>query len=346
MNFPALLPLSWLYTCGLNYCQAKDLQNPPRKCPAPVISIGNLTVGGTGKTEAVAWVCEQMVQAGLTPAILSRGYHRRSQEPVVTVSDGKIVLADPRAAGDEPYALAMRFAGRAAVVVGADRFQTGMLAVKKLGCRVLILDDGFQRRFQLFRDLDILLMDAGDRSALTGRTLPAGPYREPLSAMNDADMIIITRSGQYDPQPLEQLIRRTTGQSKPLYHATHSPHQLLDVKTKSAHAVEELKGKRVVAVSGIAKPRAFMKTLQACGANVCYHQIYPDHFWYEAGHIRAWERLARRYHAAIVMTIKDMVKVTWPQDSPIEAWALAVRFAVHTPDGEIPWQTFLQPFKG
>ncbi len=343
MNYPFLLPLSWLYTWGLERQQVKAQQQPPRKCPVPVISIGNLTVGGTGKTEAVAWVCDQMVKAGLKPAILSRGYRRHSRDPLVVVSDGQTLRADPRAGGDEPYALAQRFLGQAAVVVGRDRFQTGMLAVEQLGCQILILDDGFQRRFQLFRDLEILLMDASDKQALSGRVLPAGPYREPLTAMADADMIIITRSDQVDPQPLEQLIRRTIGQSKPVYHASHKAYQLVDVKTNTVRPVEVLKGQRVVAVSGIAKPQAFINTLEACGAVVCHHQRYPDHFWYRPDQLRQWEKLARRHHAAVVMTTKDMVKVNWPAASSIEAWALAVRFQVQTPSQETPWQTFLQP---
>lgn len=328
MTTAGLLPLSWLYRKIVQQRQDQQKKRVPKKLPVPVISIGNLSVGGTGKTEAVYWVCQQLIQLGIKPGILSRGYKRKSKDPVLVVSQGREPLVRPEEAGDEPYLLARRLAGQAAVVVGKDRYHSGQTAVEDLGCQALVLDDGFQRRFELYRDLDILLFDAGDQMVAKGWVLPAGRCREPLANLDEADCFIVTRSDQYDSTLIEQTIAAYSEGFKPVYYASHEPSYFINLVGNVQEPLEKLKKRRVIAISGIARPKSFYKTLQDLGCTICHHKIYSDHYWYTSSDIHTWEKLARQYQAGLVMTTKDSVKINWPEHSPIEAWALAVEFKV------------------
>jgi tetraacyldisaccharide 4'-kinase len=169
-----------------------------------VISIGNLTVGGTGKTLLAAHVAETLLRAGARVAILSRGYGRRSREDTVVVSDRDRVLADAERAGDEPLFLARRLPG-VPVIVGADRARSGRIAIERFGATVLVLDDAFQNR-RLAKDLDIVAVD-GRRPFGNGRMLPAGPLRMPKAEIARAGAIVITKLGaEDDPAPVRRML--------------------------------------------------------------------------------------------------------------------------------------------
>jgi tetraacyldisaccharide 4'-kinase len=321
----ALLPVSWLYGWVVSRRRAKLRRLPPWRLPVPVISVGNITVGGTGKTEAVAYLCRHFMAQGIKPGILSRGYHRRSRVATLVVSKGVGPEVSVAEAGDEPYLLAQRLTG-AAVVVGKDRWSTGMQAIQALGCRVLVLDDGFQRRDQLYRDLDIVLVDAADPYG-EDSLLPAGRLREPLSALAEADVLIITRADQY---PTAAVISRLSNLAPKalILSAQHTPANLISLNDGKKQSPEFLANRRVLAVSGIARPEAFEKTLASLGAEVTGHFSFPDHHWYSDAERKRIFLHAQALKAEIVTTSKDAVRLAWPKDWAIQGWALGVAFDI------------------
>ncbi|MFZ3207577.1 MAG: tetraacyldisaccharide 4'-kinase, partial [Geobacteraceae bacterium] len=159
------------------------------RLPRPVIAVGNLTVGGTGKTPMVALLCRDLLERGKRVTVLSRGYGGKAGKEPRIVSDGRTLFLSPAEAGDEPYMLAVTMPGLA-VVIGSDRYRAGLFALEHLAPDIFIMDDGFQH-LRLWRDLNILLVDS--RSPFgNGLTLPAGLLREPVGAMKRADLVVLT----------------------------------------------------------------------------------------------------------------------------------------------------------
>jgi tetraacyldisaccharide 4'-kinase len=254
---------------------------------------------------------------------LSRGYRRRGKELSVVVSTGAGPEVTVDRAGDEPFLLAQRLKG-AAVVVGKDRWITGMLAIQTLACKVLVLDDGFQRRDRLYRDLDVVLVDASDPFG-GGELLPAGKLREPVSALAEADIIVITRADQNDTA----LLKVTLAQAAPgalILEARHTPAHLISLDGLKQQSPEFLANRRVLAVSGIARPQAFEHTLGSLGAVVTGHFSFPDHHWFTDSERRRILNHAVALNAEIVTTSKDAVRLSWPADSPVKGWSLGVAF--------------------
>ena len=166
------------------------------RLPCPVISVGNLTVGGTGKTPMTLYLARWFMDRGKRVVILSRGYGGSLEGTIRIVADGSTILLSPGDAGDEPYLLANSLPG-VMVVIGSDRYQAGCLALERLNPDIFILDDGFQH-LRLKRDLNLLLLDC-EKPFGNGRTLPAGILREPVSAIERADLVIFTRCNGNEP---------------------------------------------------------------------------------------------------------------------------------------------------
>ena len=189
---------SFLYTLSLPYGGAVRFRNylydngllETKKLPCPVVSVGNLTVGGTGKTPMVILLANLLQKKGYRPAVLSRGYAGRNRQKSNVITDGQNILLGPDDAGDEPFLIAASTSG-VPVLTGRDRYLAGKHALDRLGANVLVLDDAFQHR-QVFRDLNILLLDA-ERPFENGCILPRGPLREPRSSLKRADLIVLTR---------------------------------------------------------------------------------------------------------------------------------------------------------
>jgi tetraacyldisaccharide 4'-kinase len=318
-----LRPLSWLYGRVLSRRRARLRQLPPWHLPVPVISVGNITTGGTGKTEAVAYICRHLLSRGIKPGILSRGYRRRGKEISLVVSqgDGPEVAVDR--AGDEPFLLAQRLKG-AAVVVGSDRWITGMLAVKTLDCQALVLDDGFQRRDRLYRDLDVVLVDAADPFG-GGELLPAGKLREPVSALAEAGIIIVTRADQHPTAALRAQLAELAPEAM-ILEARHTPASLVSLDGRRRQSPEFLGRRRVLAVAGIARPQAFARTLAGLGAVVTGHFDFPDHHWFSARDRQNILARALALKSEIVTTAKDAVRLAWPAEAPVQGWSLGVAF--------------------
>ncbi len=322
-----LVPLSWLYGWVVARRRARLRELPPWRLPVPVISVGNITTGGTGKTEAVAYLCRLLLAHGLKPGILSRGYKRRSRAATLVVSKGQGPEVSVDEAGDEPYLLAQRLPG-VALVVGKDRWISGMQAVQALGCQVLVLDDGFQRRDQLYRDLDIVLVDAAD--PFGGEALlPAGRLREPVGALAEAGVIIVTRADQHRTEALVARLARLAPEAL-ILNAQHTPANLISLDGKKKQSPEFLANRRVLAVSGIARPEAFEKTLESLGATVTGHFSFADHHWFTDAERKRIFHHAVSLKSEIVTTSKDAVRLAWPADWTVKGWSLGVAFDIQS----------------
>lgn len=279
-----------------------------KRASVPVISVGNVTVGGTGKTPVVIDLAKRLIAAGRKPAILSRGYRRKSKSEWTLVSDGRGQFAFAEESGDEPLMIARRVP-EAVVLAGAKRVSTAEIATAEFGCDVLLLDDGFQH-IRLMRDLDIVLVDYNDNPERDS-LLPAGRLREPLGALNRAGAIIITRVPSQPDDDRLSLLR-----SQLRRHAPEAAIGALRFRAKGLRSedetfsLEKLSGERITAFSGIARPESFRKELTRLGFNVESFRAFPDHHWYSEKDINAilkgMDRNAVRW---AITTEKDMIKL-------------------------------------
>src|SRR5688572_29730312 len=187
------------------------------KLDRPVISVGNITTGGTGKTPIVEWIARTLATAGKKVSILTRGYGRDNPDRLVVVSDGKTVMATPSEAGDEPFLLATNLVGASAVISSADRVAAGNEAIKSFNSDCFILDDGFQH-LRVERDLNIVTIDATNPWG-GGHLLPYGRLREPLSGLSRADVIVMTRTDQANNIDVHDTEIRKHAGDLPLFHS-------------------------------------------------------------------------------------------------------------------------------
>lgn len=263
-----------------------------RRLPHPVISVGNLVVGGSGKTPVAALIARLLLEQGERPAILSRGYARRErQDGVVVVSDGQAVLETPARAGDEPFMLAAALPG-VPVLVCEDRHLAGQLAHRRFGTTVSILDDGFQH-LQLARDIDLLLVGPAD---LDEAVLPSGRLREPLAAAMAAHALVVAGTAD-DADRVAALL----GVGR--WFALQARHG------EPASTLVSRDGP-VVAVAGIARPQRFFDALAADGWNVAERIAFPDHHWFTPADLARVDATARSSRAAAVLTTeKDAARL-------------------------------------
>lgn len=299
-----------------------------RALDRPVISVGNLSVGGSGKTPVVAALARLLVTMGHRPAILSRGYaRRRNVDGVVVVSDGERVLEPVEHSGDEPQMLARALPG-VPVLVCPERHLAGRLAERQLGCTVLLLDDGFQH-LVLGREVDLLIMPASD---LDDAVLPSGRLREPLDSASAADGILVPGSDEdvervaaaFDRMP----VFRVSNHYEPLQH-THGASEDAPDESKA-----DQPGARVVAVAGIARPARFFNALRAQGYEVVRELAFPDHHWYTTNDLERVTEAVRATGADLVVTTaKDAVRL--PRQT---AWAvLPMTATIEPPDRFAAW---------
>jgi tetraacyldisaccharide 4'-kinase len=304
-----LAALSFLYGAGVRL-RVRTFGNSRRKSlPGFVVSMGNLTTGGTGKTPATCMLAEWAVNEGYRVAVLSRGYGSRSKKKILEVSDERGISATPAEAGDEPYLLARRLQG-VPVIISKRRYPAGLLAHEKYGTNFFILDDGFQH-LGLERHLDLVLMDATSPFG-NGHLLPWGPLREPVGHLNRADAFVLTRSNRAslesgrDPKRLLQ--RRFP--KKPVFESVHVPKRIVFPNRGEDHAPDFLNEKRVVAFAGIARPDAFRDTLKALGAEPVAFKAFRDHHSFTEAEIRRLnEDIARLNADCLVTTEKDWVRL-------------------------------------
>ena len=266
-----------------------------------MISIGNLSVGGSGKTPVTARLARRVLGAGERPAILSRGYARRCPEDGVTVvSDGRRVLADLDRAGDEPLMLARALPG-VPVLVGADRHLSGVLAERRFGCTVHLLDDGFQH-FALARDLDLVIVSREDVDRPL--TLPGGRLREPLDAAHDADALIVATD---DGAEVAEVARALGVEKAFQLRRTLDRARLAE---PAGSLVTPAEGTRVLAVAGVARPQGFFSALAVEGWTLAGQMAFPDHHRFTQGDVHRILGALRDARAGMVVTTeKDLVRL-------------------------------------
>jgi len=294
------------------------LKQQPIGCP--VISVGNLTVGGTGKTPMVLLLAGMLKDRGLRPAVLSRGYGGKSTADVLVVSDGKQVLTGPDEAGDEPVLIARRLRD-VPVLTGPKRVITGRYVLENFHVDVILLDDGFQHRY-LHRDLDIVLLDS--RQPLgNGFLLPRGALREPPSALLRAGVVAFALSKGGDTEPVDaELSGMLSGRVVLRTHIRPTTLMALDGGTRP---LPFLQGKRVFAFTGIAQPESFRQTIESQGGVIAGFRAFPDHYRYRAEDLSRMEKEARLARADIVLvTEKDLVKLSGLPQRPPQLFGLVI----------------------
>lgn len=310
-----------------------------------VVSVGNLTVGGTGKTPVVELLARSLADNGRKVAILSRGYKKKRKkrgfkrrlrdllsgrvdvETSLVVSDGHSLKVEPVFSGDEPYMLAKNLPG-VAVIVGKNRVMSGQYAIRKLRCDTLILDDGFQH-LALKHRLDIVLVDRTNPFD-NGRTLPRGLLREPIRNIKRAGFIFITKSNGDGAVELSTRLRELNPTAE-ISECRHCPRFLKHLFEDQKEELGWLKGKKVLALSGIAVPAGFERELVNYGAQVLEHVTFADHHRYSLQEILDIVAQAQTLGVdAIVTTEKDAVRIPYLERREIPMLYLRVEIEMFT----------------
>jgi tetraacyldisaccharide 4'-kinase len=298
-----------------------------RGLPVPVISVGNVTVGGSGKTPLAEVVALVLAEMGARPAVISRGYGRRSRG-VRIVADGTRVLLGAGDGGDEPVLLAERLPG-IPVVVGENRYEAGAVALGRCGAGALVLDDGFQHK-TLAKDLEIVAI-SGYLPWGNGRLFPRGSLREPLSALARADVVVVTNPATPAVTSDVAHVLRRKGSRAAVLSGVYQPMALRRGDGCHPENPETLAGRKVLALAGLAAPGGFVATADGLGAEVVDVLEFPDHYWYTADDLARVVAHARDKGAEAVLTtekdwvrIRDIPRGQWPRgDMPF--WVLSVR---------------------
>jgi tetraacyldisaccharide 4'-kinase len=293
--------LAPVYARGAAWRRAWYARHPEarRRLARPVISVGNLTAGGSGKTPVVAALARWLVAAGERPSILSRGYARkRTPEGIVVVSNREAVLEPVARSGDEPQMLARSLPG-VPVLVGADRFVAGRIAERRFDCSVHLLDDGFQH-FRVWRDVDLLLVSDDD---LRDSVLPAGRLREPLDAASAADALLVTG----DPESVPAVSARLGVPRAFHVVASFGAPRLLE---PFGALMPRMAGMRALAVAGIARPQRFFAGARAQGWDLVKELAFRDHHWFSESDLKRMLATARASNADVILTTeKDAMRL-------------------------------------
>jgi len=324
--------LSFLYLISRGYeliifirdlCYKKGIKRS-FKLPCKVISIGSITVGGAGKTPVTAYISEKLFNRGFAVAILSRGYKGSKERKMGVVSLGEKPLLSYKESGDEPAMLASMLKG-IPVIVGKNRFSAGKWAIRNLGTKIIILDDGFSH-LRLKRDINILLIDAN--KGLNHHLLPRGILREPLSALKRADMVMLTKIKQENSyEEVESMVREflpNLSLFKSFYHVKGLKN------LNSGEVIRDknlLKDKKVLAFSGIADDDYFVYLIKRCGAKEAEVMKFPDHHYYTYKDIVKIKEKSR-FFDMVITTSKDEVKLREFDFNGLDLYTLLIDVSV------------------
>jgi len=298
---PALAPLSWLYGLAIRLRNVRyDRPGAVTHVGVPVISVGNLTVGGTGKTPLVARLARGLLADGERPAVVSRGYGGTAGRGPLLVSGGAGPLVEAARSGDEPHLLARTLSG-VRVWVGSDRIAAARAAARH-GATAIVLDDGFQHR-RLARDLDIVLLDPA-LGAGPVRMLPAGPWREPLSSLRRADVVLITRGPSAEGLAAAREVVRRFNRRAPVLSAGHRVVGFFDREGRPVSPPS-----RALAFCGIGNPTPFRADLERSGVELVGFRAFRDHRPYPPAELAELERAAGAHGAVLVTTDKDFSRI-------------------------------------
>jgi len=287
----------------------------------PVISIGNITLGGSGKTPVAELAARTLRELGAQPAIVSRGYGR-STRGVHVVADRDGIRLATRAAGDEPRMLAERLPG-IPIVVGENRLAAAHVAVEQCGATAVVLDDGFQHR-TLVKDLEVLVVN-GRTPWGNERLFPRGMLREPLSALGRAQLVVVTNPP--DPAEIGSISRdvRRHNEEAPVLTAAYEVTEARELEAGRRLEPGELRGRRLLAFAGLGTPRGFADTLAAIGVRSPGLVEFPDHHWFDVDDLSSLARQSVAVGAeGLITTEKDSVRLRELPPPSVPVWALSV----------------------
>lgn len=323
-----LVPVSWLYALAATIARRARGRRfrAPVRLACRVVSVGNLSVGGSGKTPAAAWIAARLRESGHPVVLASRGYGRRGRDPVVVVSDGRFVRAGIDEAGDEALLLAAHATG-VPVLVGRDRAWVGLRAIAAFGADVLVLDDGLQHH-RLARDVEIVCFDGAGLG--NGRVFPRGPLREPLAALRGTDAVLVVDGPLADADATA--IRRAAPRAM-WFAARRRPVSLRPLAGGAGFPPAALAGQSVGLLAGIARPAGFRHTLESLGANVIATRVFPDHHRYRERDLAGLVDEAKRW----VTTEKDAAKILPRFAGAADVRVLDIELEPEDPQGLVDW---------
>ncbi len=297
------------------------------RLPCKVISIGNITLGGTGKTPMTVYMAELIKNMGFKPAIVCRGYKGEYEHSVKTVTDGGRIFTSPEQSGDEPYLMATKLSG-IPIVVGKNRYVSGMKAYKLFRPDIIILDDAFQH-IRLFRDLNLLLLDAANPFG-NGQIFPRGILRESLDQMDRADAIVITRYGRnYSENKV--FPENKKGYAKPLFRCRHVPDAVSFLTSDGSwrpSRITDIRGEKGLAFAGIAKNEDFLTMLNNLGFQISEFIRFPDHHKFSDQDVdKILNRAEKTQAKFIITTEKDRVKLPINRFLAMNLYSLGVKIS-------------------
>jgi tetraacyldisaccharide 4'-kinase len=293
-----------------------------RSLPVPVISIGNVTVGGSGKTPLAEVVVLALAEMGARPGVVSRGYGRRTRGVRIVADEGGLRLG-VRDGGDEPVLLAERLPG-VPIVVGESRYEAGAVAVGTCGAGALVLDDGFQHR-TLYKDLEIVVVSGKDPWG-NGRLFPRGSLREPLSALKRAGLVVVTNPPSVGVISDIAHVLRRRGSAATVLSGVYHPTSLRRGDHVRPEAPQALRGRKVLMMAGLAAPGGFVATAESLGATIAGLAEFPDHHWYTPDDLaRVAARVRETGAEAVLTTEKDWVRLREMPPGDVPFWVLSVR---------------------
>jgi tetraacyldisaccharide 4'-kinase len=280
----------------------------------PTISVGNLTLGGTGKTPVVAYLCRLVQEWDLEPVILSRGYRGNAENKNLIVSNRQEILCKPEDCGDEAFLLADSLPGTI-VVTGKNRLDSAKLVENLTSRPAYILDDGYQH-LSIRRDVDLLLIDATNPFG-GDRLLPFGRLREPISAVDRADAVLITRSHLENSRKSIEARIRPWNTDAPVFSFSHCTHPLYPLRKQQTAAAQDITGRSFVALAAIGNPRQFLKDLENQAFNLAGQALFRDHHAYSRKDLlRVFEKVKKTGADGVITTEKDAIRLRdleWPE---------------------------------
>ncbi len=291
---------------------------PITRLPCRVLCVGNLTVGGTGKTPIVIFLAQRLLAKGQRVAILSRGYKRTSRVSHLLVSDGSRIVAGPSESGDEPFLMAQR-CPQAIVAVGADRTALGRWVLERYPIDCIVLDDGFQHR-ALHRDVDLVLLDATDAEGLDA-LLPAGRLREPLRELDRASAVMITRAdSRSDVEAIRGRLRAVGFPSEDAIEVVFRPESFLAIVSKEQQPIGWGRAKKTWLVSGIGNSRSFRQSAESIGIEILGETVFEDHHWYCDDEVRKIRADVQANGGEMVLTTEKDAGKLFPFLRPSDPW--------------------------
>jgi tetraacyldisaccharide 4'-kinase len=304
---PVSLAWEWVYRVRRSFYEYGVFKKSIFK--VPVISVGNLSFGGTGKTPTIVWLADWLNEKGLTPVVLTRGYKGQLEHSAGLLKSGQKFRLNPFDYGDEPLMISNKMK-KGAVIVGKNRAKNLMTYFAEVHPDVVLLDDGFQH-LQIFRSFNIVLFDATMPMNLY-KVAPLGYLREGMTALKDADAILISRADMVTKEKLDKLIATLSQyfHHRPVMALTKfQPLGVFDVHDKYIFSIHELKGLRAIAVTAIASPDSFYRYLESCGVEITEKVSFPDHYFFSPEDVNDLLIKASQQSAIILCSEKDMVKM-------------------------------------